>query len=248
MTDRKCELVVKVVNIDNDKLSFYFIKWTYIQNNTSKCKCSSVVVQLQNTITQGFITFHVRSQCRYAHVADITSRANKLLGLLKRNLSTCDRRVKEATYLGLVRPLLEYASQDWDPYTDNLSNEIEKTQRRTARFVTSDYQNYELGSVTTLLKDLGCKSLKNRREVDRLCPLKKGLDNNAILSLDELSKPARKTTHMHNRYYTTIYVRTNIFKFSFVPRIIRDWNNKPHNVVEIADDAKFRKLFLFTIL
>ena len=163
-------------------------------------------------------------------------------------ISTCDRRVKEAAYLGLVRPLLEYASQDWDPYTDNLSNEIEKTQRRTARFVTSDYQNYELGSVTTLLKDLGCKSLKNRREVDRLCPLKKGLDNNAILSLDELSKPARKTTHMHNTYYTTIYVRTNIFKFSFVPRIIRDWNNKPHNVVEIADDAKFRKLFLFTIL
>ena len=42
--------------------------------------------------------------------------------------------------------------------------------------------------------------------------------------------------------------RTNKFKFSFAPRTIRDWNNKPHNVVEIADDAKFRKLLLFTIL
>ena len=90
---------------------------------------------------------------------------------------SCDRRVKEATYLGLVRPLLEYASQAWDPCTDNLSNEIEKIQRRAARFVTSDYQNYELGSVTKLLKDLGWKSLKSRREVDRLCLLKKGLDN-----------------------------------------------------------------------
>ena len=36
------------------------------------------------------------------HIADITGRANKLLGLLRRNLSTCDRRVKEAAYLGLV--------------------------------------------------------------------------------------------------------------------------------------------------
>ena len=63
----------------------------------------------------------------------ITGRANKLLGLLKRNLLTCHRRVKEAAYLGLVRPLLEYASQAWDPYTDNLSNKIEKTQRRAAR-------------------------------------------------------------------------------------------------------------------
>ena len=79
------------------------------------------------------------------HIADITGRADKLLGLLRRNLSTCDRRVKEAACLGLVRPLLEYASQAWDPYTDNLSNEIEKIQRRAARFVTSDYQNYELG-------------------------------------------------------------------------------------------------------
>ena len=90
--------------------------------------------------------------------------------------------------------------------------------------------------------------LKIRRKVDRLCLLKKGLDNNAILLLDELSKLGRKTRHMHNRYYTTIYARTNIFKFSFVPRTIRDWNNLPHNVVEIEDDAKFRKSLLFTIL
>ena len=101
---------------------------------------------------------------------------------------------------GLVIPLLEYGSQAWDSYMDNLSNEIEKIQRRAARFVISDYQNYELGSVTRLLKDLGWKSLKNRREVDSLCLLKKGLGNNAILPLDELSKPARKTRHMHNRY------------------------------------------------
>ena len=99
-----------------------------------------------------------------------------------------------------------------------------------------------------LLKDLGWKSLKNRREVDRLCLLKKGLDNNAILPLDELSKLARKTRHMHNRFYTTIDARTNIFKFSFGRRTIRDWNNKPYNVVEIADDANFPKLLLFTIL
>ena len=67
-----------------------------------------------------------------------------------------------------------------------------QTQRRAVRFVTSDYQNYELGSVTKLLKDLGWKLLKSRRKVDRLCLIKKGLNNNAILPLDELSKPGRK--------------------------------------------------------
>ena len=121
-------------------------------------------------------------------------------------------------------------------------------QGKAARFVTSDYQSYELGSVTTLLKDLGWMSLRIKRKVDRLCLLKTGLDNNTILPLDELSKPGRTTRHTHNRYYTTIHARTNIFKFSFVPRTIRDWNNLPHNVVEIEDDAKFRKSLLFTNL
>ena len=32
------------------------------------------------------------------------------------------------------------------------------------------------------------------------------------------------------------------------PRTIRDWNDLPHNVVQIADDAKFRKLLLFAII
>ena len=58
---------------------------------------------------------------------------------------------------------------------DNLSNEIKKIQRRAARFVTSDYQNYELGSVTTLLKDLSWKSLKNRREVRQTLSSQKGI-------------------------------------------------------------------------
>ena len=184
------------------------------------------------------------------HIADITGRANKLLGLLRQNLLTCDRRVKEAAYLGLVRPLLEYASQAWDPYTctDNLSTEIEKIQRHAAHFVTSDYQNYELGSVTKLLEELGWKSLMNRRKVERLCLLKKGLDKNTTLPLDDLSKLVTRSRHMHNSYYITIYARTNIFKFSFVPRTVKDWNSLPHSAVEIVEDAKFCNYLLSMIL
>ena len=75
----------------------------------------------------------------------------------------------------MVRPLLEYASEAWDPYTDNLSNEIEKIRRRAARLVTSDYQNYELGSITTLLKDLGWKSLKERERSRQTLSSQKGI-------------------------------------------------------------------------
>ena len=157
----------------------------------SKCKIMRITRKTTHKITHQYTMEHTNPESVHhtkylgvtisddlrwnRHIAGITGRANKLLGLLRRNLSTCDRRVKEAAYLGLVRPFFKYASQAWDPYKDNLSNEIEKIQRRAARFVTSDYQNYELGSVTKLLEEFGWKSLKNRRKVDGLCLLKKAL-------------------------------------------------------------------------
>ena len=212
MNDQDCDQLQKDIN----HLTSWAKKW-YMHFEPSKCKIMHITKKTTHKITYQYTMEHlslesvqhmkylgvtISDDLRWNH--HITGRANKLLGLLRRNPSTCDRRVKELAYLGFVRPLLEYASQAWDPYTDNLSNEIEKIQRHAARFVTSDYQNYELGSVTKLLKDLGWNLPKSRREVDRLCLLKKGLDNNAILPLDELSKPARKTRHMHNRYYITI--------------------------------------------
>ena len=62
-------------------------------------------------------------------------------------------RVKSSIQVWCGERKIIYNSFDWD-----LSNEIEKIERRATRFATSDYQNYELGSVTKLLEDLGWKS------------------------------------------------------------------------------------------
>ena len=72
------------------------------------------------------------------HVHHVANRANKLLGLLRRNLFSCSLEVKEAAYFGVVRPLREYASSCWDPHTAQLISELEKVQRRAARFVTGN--------------------------------------------------------------------------------------------------------------
>ena len=186
--DQDCEQLQK----DIDHLTSWAKKW-YMHFEPSKWKTMCITPKTTHKITYQYTMEHTSlksvsndpDNLRWnRRIADITGRTNKLLGLLRRNLSSGDKRVKEAVSFGLVRPLLEYASQAWDLYTDNLSNEIEKIQRRAARFVTSDYQNYEFGSVTKLLEDLCWKSLKNRRKVDRLCLLKKGLEKNAELPLN----------------------------------------------------------------
>ena len=43
-------------------------------------------------------------------------KANRSLGFLRRNLSSCPEGVKEAAYKALVRPHVEYASSVWDPH------------------------------------------------------------------------------------------------------------------------------------
>ena len=50
------------------------------------------------------------------HVSSISGKASKVLGMIKRNLWNCPKKVKETAYTAIVRPMLEYACAAWDPY------------------------------------------------------------------------------------------------------------------------------------
>ena len=70
------------------------------------------------------------------HVSNICIKANRTHGFLRNNLAACPKDVKESAYKGLVRPVLEYGSSVWDPQSILLLDELEKMQKRAARFVT----------------------------------------------------------------------------------------------------------------
>ena len=55
------------------------------------------------------------------HISNICTKANITLGFL----FSCPQNVKEATYKGMVRPILEYESSVWDPHPDKLQEELE---------------------------------------------------------------------------------------------------------------------------
>ena len=85
------------------------------------------------------------------HVDAICNKAYKILGLLRRNLSSCPREVKMLAYKGLIRPILEYASAAWDQKL--LQEKLEKVQNQAARFIASDC-SCDPGSMTKILLDL----------------------------------------------------------------------------------------------
>ena len=72
------------------------------------------------------------------HVDRICSKANRTIGFLQRNLHDCPTHIKDMSYKTLVRPILDYCSSVWDPYTQTLTKQIEAVQNRAARFVTGD--------------------------------------------------------------------------------------------------------------
>ena len=60
-------------------------------------------------------------------------------------------------------PDLEYGSSVWDPSSVLLQDELEKVQKRAARFVTGNYI-YETGSMTDILEQLKWESLEKKEE------------------------------------------------------------------------------------
>ena len=60
------------------------------------------------------------------HVNNKVMKANRSLGVLRRNLGSCPEGVKEAAYKALARPHVEYGSSVWDPH-------LKKKTRQTNR-------------------------------------------------------------------------------------------------------------------
>ena len=70
------------------------------------------------------------------------------------------------SYQTLVRPILEYTSSAWDPYTHQNINKLEALQRIAARFVTGDYRT--TSSVSDMNSNLGWETLQQRRTQAKL--------------------------------------------------------------------------------
>ena len=154
--------------------------------------------------------------------------------------------MKEAAYKGMVRPILEYGSSVWDPHPDKLQEKLEKVQNRATRFVTRNYV-YETGSVTGILGQLKWESLKKRRKDNRLISLYKGLKGKARIPTDDLIPKTWRGRNQHSLAFEIPSASKDVYKYSFFPQTIRDWNDLPESLIsssELSDDSvsKFTSL------
>ena len=154
------------VRTEKHQISSGCILFYWIQTLTlSFCSGSKYLVRMKVSYPIKYLGVTITNDLKWnTHVSNICTKANRTLGFLRRNLAACPLDVKESAYKGLVRPILEYCSSVWDPQSILLQDELEKVQKRAARFVTGNYVDYETGSMTGILKQLKWESLKKRRK------------------------------------------------------------------------------------
>ena len=114
-----------------------------------------------------YLGLEISHDLKWNHdVQNVTTKANRTLGYIHRNIRTKHKGIHQTAYQTLVRPQLEYASLVWSPHTDTNVSKIEAVQHRAARWVTHNYSYYS--SVAQMINTLGWGSLEQRRADARL--------------------------------------------------------------------------------
>ena len=145
-------------------------------------------------------------------------------------------------YKSFVRPLTEYSSAVWDPYTKKNINKLESVQKRAARFILNDYKSKTPGCATQMVKDLKLEPLATRRKIRRLCIFHQARHGHLSLPIGNFLQPVQRQSsqHHHPDSYNTITTNKDCFKFSFVPQTILDWNSLPSHIATIPDPENFK--------
>ena len=195
-------------------------------NNPNKIEYVIDSTQLKHAKEQKYLGVILASDLSWKeHIRRIVGTARKRLGFVRRILGKCDERTREIAYFSLVRPLIEYASSVWDPHELGLKRELEKVQRKGARFVKRRYDR-EI-SVSGLMKELEWEPLEKRRERCRHNLFHKLRTNSFTVEMSDITKSPNYVSHRdHQDKIREIDCRTDRYKESFFPRTIREHNRK----------------------
>lgn len=169
------------------------------------------------------------------HISKMVSNAKRKLHFVMRNLKGSLRNTKEHAYKCLIRPLVEYCCSVWDPYTQQLIEEIDSVQNKAMRYVLNHHRKWNKAkkqpslSVREALKNNNWEPLIRRRKRASLKCLWMAANRQpawaAITTL--LKSPTFLGRKDHGRKMQLPRYSTNIGRHSFLGRSIREWNVQP---------------------
>ena len=159
------------------------------------------------------------------HINNITSKANRILNLLRRHLYGCNQEVKSRAFTPLAFHILSTSCQSGTPYFKQGISSIEKVQRKGARFVTGNSSYRE--SVTSMLDTLQWPPLQERRRARRLTHLYKAVNNLSPVKIPDYVLPSSARTRTHDLAFVQLRTKNEQYRHNFLPRTTREWHALP---------------------
>lgn len=119
--------------------------------------------------------------------------------------------------------------------------ELDKIQNEAARIVTG---TTALVSLQSLYDEVGWESLQSRRSNHKRCLFFKMQNDLTPAYLSFLVPPSISETSRYNLRnaddFTTIQCRSQQYYTSFLPSVVRDWNNLPQHAKQINSLLSFK--------
>ena len=175
------------------------------------------------------------------HLEYIKSKAWTRINVMRKLKFKLDRKSLQIIYFTFIRPILEYADVVWNNCTQYEVNELEKIQNEAARIVTGATK---LVSIDSLSHETGWETLLNRRQKHKLLLFYK-MQNN--LSPDYLSSLVPPTIGDTTNYplrnssnLLTLHASSQLYYNSFLPSVIREWNELPEDIRNLPSKATFK--------
>lgn len=171
------------------------------------------------------------------HIDQITNKANRQLGMIRRTLVIRDARSLLSIYKATVRPILEYASPVWSPWKRKDIDSIEHIQRRFTKLVAgTDGLTYE-----QRLVKLDLPTLAFRRHREQLIQVYKLLNNHYDTDHSKfLHRQEFAATRGHSAKLQIVRPRLAGRANFFSVRIIQDWNSLPESVIASSTVNQFK--------
>jgi hypothetical protein len=161
------------------------------------------------------------------HIQQTVSKANRIVGLIRRTFTALDQQSFPLLYRSLVRPILEYGNVVWAPRFQKDITQLEGVQRRATKLVPGlQDMPYE-----ERLQTLNLPSLVHRRKRGDMIELYKYMTGLYKVDTTWIPRAPTGCTRGHSMKLEKRYCNLDIKRHSFSQRVINSWNSLTEEIV-----------------
>ena len=194
-------------------------------------------LELRHTEEEKDLGVYITTNMKFSkQCAESVKKANRVIGMIKRNFTNFDRDVIMMLYKSLVRPHIDYCVPVWRPYLKKDIKLIEGVQRRMTKLIPElKNKTYE-----QRLKELNLLSIEKRHLRQDMITLYNITKGNLKIDITDIIEFVDTNTRGNTKKIRPEHTRLDVRKNSYFCRVWKTWNELSEKVVNAPTLNQFK--------